>query len=228
MTGGLISEVALATVQNPYIIKYSDVDFSTSPSSTWYGGIEIQDGNSNRMGRVEYSQNTSGEHHIALVDKKSDTEASYSVIKTGWDASGNAYCDFPNTTCVDGQWVNSNQALISSATSLNGSTGLTYRVDLPNDGHKYEVMIRGAVYTGTTAGNAVGLTINGNEDASSRFVCKARAAQAGTWNAQGTVTCIMSYVASNAKNLTVSRSSSWDGSCDALTVIAYRRIGTNA
>ena len=88
-------------------------------------------------------------------------------------------------------------------------------------------MLRAICTTNSTAGNEVALLINGNEDASSRYVCRARAAQAGTWYCSGTVICVMSYVASNQKNLTISRTSNYNGSCTELRAIAYRRIGTN-
>lgn len=130
-------------------------------------------------------------------------------------------------TNVDGQWVDADQSIISSATSLNGSTGLTYRVDLPNDGHKYEVMIRGAGYANSTAGNDLWILVTGNQDSMARYMGRARAGTAGTFACIGTVICTMSYVASSEKNLTLSRSTSWNGSCSELKVIAYRRIGSN-
>lgn len=147
--------------------------------------------------------------------------------------NGKADTDLSNLSAtgqavIDGQWVDVDQSIISSATSLNGSTGLTYRVDLPNDGHKYEVMIRGAGYANSTAGNDLWILVTGNQDSMARYMCRARAGTAGTFAGIGTVICTMSYVASSEKNLTLSRSTSWNGSCSELKVIAYRRIGTNS
>lgn len=142
------------------------------------------------------------------------------------NATGVPY--FADTPCIDGQWIDSSQDMFSTAPSMNGSTDLTYRIDLPNDGRKYEVMIRARVTTGSTSGNYVFLSIAGNQDGYGRFVCGARTRSNSGVEALGTVIVTASYVASGSKNLTVSRSTSYNGTLNILSVIAYRRIGTNA
>lgn len=129
---------------------------------------------------------------------------------------------------IDGQWVNIDQSILSATTSLNGSTNLSYRIDVPNDGHKYEVMIRGNGFTGSTSGNEIYIIIKGNEDTMTRYICRARNANSGTFAAAGTAICTLSYVASGSTNFTLLRDTSWNGSCSELRAIAYRRIGTNS
>lgn len=132
-----------------------------------------------------------------------------------------------NNTAFDGQWVNVDQEILSTTTSLNGSTDLSYRIDVPNDEYKYEVMIRGIGWTGSTAGNEIYIGIKGNKDTMIRYVGRARAAQSGTFVCAGTTICIVSYVGSGSTNFTLSRNTAWNGSCSELKVIAYRRLGTN-
>lgn len=136
-------------------------------------------------------------------------------------------CSFPNTDCVDGQWVNSNTAIISSATSLNGSTALTYRMVLPNDGHLYEVILRGQVTTGASTGNYVFLSCAGNEISSVTNICGAQTRAASSVQSVGSGIVIASYVASGSTNLSVTRNTNFNGNVNTLTMIAYRRIGSN-
>lgn len=128
---------------------------------------------------------------------------------------------------IDGQWVDANEGIISSATSLSGSTALTKRITLPDDGYKYEVLIRGSIYTSSTSGKEVFLKVKGNEDSYDRYIARCITRTSSAMYSSGTTLVTASYVASNQTNLTIARDSSWGGNCSELTVVAYRRIGTN-
>ena len=224
MTGDLtISKDSTANLS----IKRSDITRATAASSD--AGVSyliFSDTNDDTLGQVAIERYTDGRNTIKLQAFSADGTAAPAMRVNAY-ADNSVDCSFPRTNCCDGQWVNSSQTLISSGTSLNGSTSLNYRIDLPNDGQKYEVMLRGQCFSGSTAGNDVLLGVNGNQDSYSRHICRARAGAAGTYAGAGTVIVTASYVASGSTNLTVSRSTSYNGSCSELTVIAYRRIGTN-
>jgi len=131
---------------------------------------------------------------------------------------------------IDGQWVASYQGIISSNTSLNGSTALTKRIDLPNDGNDYEVLLRGIVITGASTGNFAYLICNGTNSliTSGTYItgCTTRANSSVYSVGSGIITA--KYVASTGTNLSITRNTGYNGNCSELTVIAYRRIGTNS
>lgn len=129
---------------------------------------------------------------------------------------------------LDGQWVNNKQVIVSSVTSLNGSTNLTYTVQVPDDGHVYEVLLRGEVETGSSSGNYCILSIQSNQLTSDwAFICGNRTRTTSSVGAQGSIIIPISR-ANN--NLTVRRNSGYQGSIPAngLAMLAYRRVGTNS
>lgn len=126
---------------------------------------------------------------------------------------------------IDGQWVSSSQVLISSATSLNGSTNLTYTVQVPNDGHVYEVLLRGEIETGSSSGNYCILSIQSNQLTSDWcYVAGARTRTSSGVNGYGAI--IIPIKRAN-NNLTVRRNSNYNGNATLLQMLAYRRVGTN-
>ena len=131
-----------------------------------------------------------------------------------------------NNEAFDGQWVSYSQTLISSATSLNGNTNLTYTVQVPDDGHIYEVLLRGEVETGSSSGNYCILSIQSNQLSSDwMFVCGNRTRTASSVGNQGSV--IIPIKKAN-NNLTVRRNSGFQGNVTNLQMLAYRRVGTNS
>lgn len=130
-------------------------------------------------------------------------------------------------TVIDGQWISVNESIISSTTSLSASTALTKRITLPDDNHKYEVLIRGSIYTSSTSGKEVILKVKGNEDSYDRYIARCITRTSSSMYASGTALITASYVANDSTNLTIARDSGWGGNCSELTVVAYRRIGSN-
>ena len=146
----------LTIAKNSPILSLKDtrLDFATTPSTNLYSTFSrLLDANNVVLGEVQHEYKTDTSHAIFLQSRKSATEnTTYSTIRVGWDANGNSYCSFPNTTCCDGQWVTSKN-LLSNATAAS-----TYTYDLsailPNDGYKYEVMLGFYFYdTGDTCGS---------------------------------------------------------------------------
>lgn len=130
-------------------------------------------------------------------------------------------------TVIDGQWISVSESIISSSTSLSASTALPKRITLPDDNHKYEVLIRGSIYTSSSSGKEVFLKVKGNEDSYDRYMARCITRTSSSMYASGTALITASYVANDSTNLTIARDSSWGGNCSELTVVAYRRIGSN-
>lgn len=229
MTGTLTFDVPLGTSgirdANPVMINASNVDFDSTPSSNEYlGMVQINDQNSNRMGRVEYAFLPSGQHNIRIVDQKNSSETEYSIFEVGFNANGDKYCTFPNTARVDGQWIASN-INVALNVNINGSSNITYTVSgLPNDSQSYEILLT-ARGKGTTTNNQyipiyVGTAFTGDnfvEIAGSRQMSTTANTFGGT---------IVIPIGSDRK-LTLVRDGSYNGTVETLTIKAYRRIGAN-
>lgn len=168
------------------------------------------------------------------LNGKADTDLS-NLSATGQAIiNGKANTDLSNLSAtgkkvIDGQWVWVNEGILSDASLKNSSkTPLPKTVTLPNDSYAYEVMIRGRVTTGTTSGNYLKLqmaaAVNGTMYGSTVFCCSARTRSASAVEAQGTV--IVPNMKYGTNNLIIMRDANFNGTAD-LTVIAYRRLGTN-
>lgn len=231
MTGRLNLDIANlnSSTLSALSITCPNIDFTTAPPTQYYAGLVVLgDKYSNRMGRIEYEQNTDGEHHIALVDKKSSTENVYSQIKIGFWGDGTAYCDFPNTKCVDGQWVASLHNLASNV-SVYGSSNITYSLAsyLPNDGQAYEVLINCRVQADTSSASYWAPVYIGSALTANNFIglTGVRTLVTGQTNQSNGATVIP--VGTDHK-ITLVRSTSYHGTIETIDATAYRRIGTNA
>lgn len=131
-------------------------------------------------------------------------------------------------TVIDGAFTNSLTNIISSDTSLKGSTALPKRIVVPNDGYTYEVIIRARVTTGTTSGNYVRLAVQGNKDDYNVYVCGCQTRSGSSVEAMGFSIVHVSYVASNATNFDIIRASGYNGNVNVIDAISYRRLGTNS
>lgn len=132
---------------------------------------------------------------------------------------------------IDGQWVSSNQTIISSSTNLYNSSGtaLGYRINLPDDNCKYEVLVTGRCITATTSGHFSVLQVRGNEDTYAPYLCGCRTRTSNYVDAWGSAIIVCSYTAVGTNNVFVYRTtnSNGNGTCENLEVLAYRRIGSN-
>lgn len=213
---------------NPnFIIKDSRIDFTTNPSSNIFSVFSaLKDVNDVSVGEIWHEYRTDGSHAIYLQSRKSATDnTTYSILKAGWKANGNRYCEFPNTTCVDGQWVASVSTLASGAT-LPTTDNITYDLSnyLPADAntYQYEVMLSGVIYTGATSGNQSILRVGGEVNG---LVCQAIARSNASYRAAGSIT--VATPASYSNIIRVFADSNNTGTFN-LSVRGYRRLGTNS
>lgn len=221
MTGAL---TIASTSTQPLIIRFDDIDFDIPPATTEYRSICIVDKNNNRMGVLEYSNNANGAHYIAIGDKKNSNENVYSAIRTGFTASGNVYCVFPNTECADGQWVYK-FATIASNVSVNGSSALTYSLSsyLPNDGYKYEILLSATGQTDTTLNHSYVVYVQTDIVTGDVCLIRTRTVISGTALFSGGNAILP---VGTGRTLKLTRNSGYYGQV-ALFALGYRRIGTN-
>lgn len=230
MTGALTFDVPLGSAGisggNPVVINANNIDIGTTPSSNEYlGMMQLNDQNNARMGRVEYGYFPDGSHCIRIVDKDNSSEAEYSIFEVGYDANNNKYCIFPNTKRVDGQWIKANYT-ITSNTSLNGSTNLTYDLTslIPKDGYIYEILLSGRVNGSSTTGQYGPLyVISGLMNTSVMLTGNRQATTSG--NTFGG--CSIIPLGTDRK-ITITRGTSYYGTIDTLQVASYRRVGMNS
>lgn len=228
MTGNL--EISNVFPNVKCINTVADYTDTTAPATTLnIGNFSVFDKNGKVVGGINSQHNIYNNLVTTVYARRSIGGIEKNAYNTLWvDSSGDGHFTFPQSSCVDGQWVNSNTAIISSATSLNGSGTLTYRMVLPNDGHKYEVLLRGQVTSGSTSGNYVFLSCAGNEITSVTNICGAQTRASNSVQNVGSGIIIASYVASGSTNLSISKNTNFTGNVNLLTMVAYRRIGTNA
>jgi hypothetical protein len=228
MTGELnITNASGLTIINDAVTK------GTAPSSTTWRHLQFVDSANvsgdwgvSRLGILEQSINDNGSTSIFLSTVQnvanSTNRATLTLTMT---SAGVASCTFPNTTCVDGQWVYLNQRVINSATSLVGTTPLgPYTVNVPNDGHKYELLLETQIYSDNAVGNFCYLKVNSSEFGIILLQQVSDRASSNWGVTSGTT------VLGTNRQLTVSRSNvnNFKGYVNYLTVVAYRRIGTNS
>ena len=217
---------------NPSIyLKYSNFTKGANPSSNIYWECRAEDSNTNpaewytnRVGNFVTTMFTNGTVETAMFAYQNDPNSSASaVMQTQITSAGVASCSFPNTTCVDGQFVSHSTAVVSSAISLNGSSYLTYTLDLPNDGRNYEVILFADGDTGNTSGDTLTIKI-GSDICPATIVAKNRTRASNTVALGGSITIPVS----SSHKIYVSRQTNWKGNLTSMDLLAYRRIGTNA
>lgn len=118
------------TIQDGQCLIATDYDKGSAPSTTTWNSLEFVGTNNStawqdkRLGIVELTSNTDSSSSLGLRCYQNATSSTnYSALTLNMSSFGVASCTFPNTTCVDGQWVNLYQEAVgSSAYSLAGST----------------------------------------------------------------------------------------------------------
>ena len=230
MTGGLTVSTA---DQDQIVLVEPQTTKGTNPSETYYTGIYFNDSQNlpqtswrdTRLAYVEHGLTDTGVSVLSLGAVQNTANGVVGSFHVQVDSSGNASCSFPKTTCVDGQWVTLNQKVISSSTSLVGSSNLSYTVNVPNDGHYYEIIVEGQLRSNATANYWGSLQVN-----TSFGGFMIAQAKSETDKVNDTMTCVTIPLGTN-RNLQVVRSntsSNFNCACQQLTVKAYRRIGTNS
>ena len=177
-----------------------------------------------RVATIRCAVNSSNQCQLLLGVNNTNDDAP-NGIRIVRDTSGTAYIDqFPQCNAVDGQWVAINLDLISTPTSVNGSSALgAYTISsIPNDGYSYEVLLNGTLRI-PTGNNFARLAVYSSKITSSIFICQWQNRTSG--DVDISASCIIP-VTSN-RNIWVVRSTSWNGTVQLLRAVGYRRIGTN-
>ena len=208
-------------------LKNSLMDISTTPSENLVSSLTFVDKNGNEVGACYNRQRTNGAVDTRLAVYRNGAEAKLAV---GLDANDNAYCTFPDSICVDGQWVYKNTSLGSSVTwntsSHSGEKNYSLSSYLPNDGQKYEVIVRAQGTTTSTSGKFIAISIFSDILTAPIYVCRCRTRSSSTVNCSGNIVIPVGtgrkiYVAGAGSE------ASADGTYD-IACMGYRRIGTNS
>lgn len=231
MTGNLTMygigyDPATETMNDSIFLKSSTIDRNVIPTGEYNQFspyLEMRDKNGATLAQIYYRHATDGSRRLTFHCKSNADTSAYAYI--GFDENGNQYCSFPNTTCVEGQWVYKFTS-IASDVSINGSSNLTYSLSsyLPNDGHKYEILITATGITDTTLNHNHVVYIQ--TDIIPFNCC--------LWRARTVISGTQSYSGGNAilpvgtgRTLKLIRNTNYYGTV-SLMVYGYRRIGTNA
>lgn len=227
MTGTLeLEKSTYVQDESPCIVKFDDVIYGTNPSTHEYPHIiQVQDGNSDIIGSIEYQCLTTGERAMVLQAKKAGEDV-YSTIRTVIDSNDNVYCSFPRTDCCDGQWVNELKSIISSDTSIAANTAKNYTITsyFPDDTNVYEVLVSAWGMTGTASGNIASISVY-----SSLIDTANRIAAAQTRTASSVVWCGACIIPIGTDRKIYIKQTDTNSACTCryLRLLAYRRIGTN-
>lgn len=222
---GIGYDPATESINDSISLKSSIIDRNVIPTgeySQFSPYLEMRDKNGASLAQIYYRQATDGSRRLTFNCINKNRDGVYAYI--GFDANGNSVCSFPNTNRVDGQWVYKNTT-IASDVSINGSSELTYSLSsyLPNDGHKYEILIAGTGQTDTTLNHNHVVYIK--TDIMTTAIC--------LWRTRTVISGTALYAGGNAilpvgtgRTLKLVRNTNYYGTV-TLEVRGYRRIGTN-
>ena len=207
-------------------LKNSLMDISTTPSENLVSSLTFVDKNGNEVGACYNRQRTNGAVDTRLAVYRNGAEAKLAV---GLDANDNAYCTFPDSICVDGQWVFKSTELASGVTwnASSHSNAKDYSLSnyLPNDGRKYEVLIRATGTTTTTSGKFIRVGISSDIITTSAYTCACRTRTSSTQNCAGT---IILPVGSGRKITVAGTTDTSSDGVYSIRALGYRRIGLNS
>lgn len=232
MSGALAIETTglagSATQDNCRIyLKNSLMDVSTTPSDNLVSSLTFVDKNGNEIGACYNRQRTNRVIDTRLAVYRNGADAKLAV---GLDANDIAFCEFPDTKCVDGQWVYKYTSLGSGVTWNTSSHSSTKNYSLssylPNDGQKYEVIIRAQGTTTSTSGKFIAISIFSDILTAPIYVCRCRTRSSSSVNCSGNVIIPVG----TGRKITVAGAGSGtsaDGTYD-IACMGYRRIGTNS
>lgn len=234
MTGSLTINNSSLTINNSsLVIKHPIARDGSTPSSGSLKAINFVDNSSSplRFGLIESGVFTNGAVYLNLYAYKNQTANDSAQIELGWNSSGDKYCFFPNTTCVDGQWVNNSGQLASGVSlAIGNDQEIEYDISsyLPNDNYNYEV--RFSIDSQTGSGSGAGLSINligtGTSNGASTWVRVNDIYARGSWimvNGNHAIVPIGTDRKVKLHYTVISKAAQLNG----LHIEAYRRIGDN-
>ena len=240
MTGDLLLSNCTATIITP-------ATKGTNPNEDIWRGIAFNDNTNSdtysdtRLGNIEHCLSTNGSSHTYLRAYKNDkTVTTNAFLELTVDSSGNTSClvnvtpanndnskkiattEFVKTAAL-GNYVNVNSSIISSSTSLKGSSNLSYTLSLPNDGRKYLCLIWAELQVTATSGHNANIKV-GSDICSIHSICKGVTRSNATFTASGATWVPVS----STHKLYVGRASDWEANMTALVFGGYMRMGENS
>ena len=206
----------------------TNIEQGVNPSVNQFEYITFSDKNNTVLSTIYHRRGASGD--ISLRGYCFNADSSSGVVwSLGYDSSGNPYFNFPDSSRVDGQWVFKSTELASGVTwnASSHSNAKDYSLSnyLPNDGRKYEVLIRATGTTTTTSGKFIRVGISSDIITTSAYTCACRTRTSSTQNCAGTIILPVG----SGRKITVGGTT--DASADGtyvIRVLGYRRIGLNA
>lgn len=169
------------------------------------------------INKIQDTKNQVNENFNTLTETCNSISNTLSDTNTTLAAKANA-------TDIDGTWTNKLLKIFESKTFSVGSNSLSYSLSsyLPNDEKKYEVLISGDGYTGSSNGASIMFGLGSAlANSSCCILYKAITRTSSSMVASG---CSIIPISTDRKiNLTVTVKTATSGSC-YLTVLAYRKV----
>lgn len=226
MTG--ILTVEKSSENYPIKLQANDITHNVIPSADTYCGLSIVDSNGDLLGYIMNDAMADGRRRIRINCRNLDGSDNTNIT-LGYTTGGIAYCSFPDTGRVDGQWVFKSTELANGVTwnSTSHSDAKDYSLSsyLPNDSQKYEVIIRANGTTTSTSGKFIRIGITSGIITTQAYACACRTRTASTQNCAGS---IILPIGTDRK---ISVAGTTDASADGtytLRALGYRRIGLNS
>ena len=216
-------------------LKVNGTSKGTTPSSNCYQAFLFNDSDtshttwqSQRFGACETQVLNTGENRLLLSVYKNEANSTAGATLTLATSSNGSWCTFPNTTCVDGQWVQTSVNLANNVSlPVGNDQEITYDLSsaLPNDSYKYEVVLNYVVQTGNSSGAGLAANIIGSGDSIWHRICDTYARGSWYMNAGGNVVVTVGTTRTvTFKYTAVSKA----GQLNYLYVEGYKRKGTNS
>lgn len=226
MTGALSIILSGDDAKN-LIIRNDSIERFVTPSTQNQTRIQFLDKNGDDIGSIYYQQRTDGSSRLSQILRNNSGSDAYSYI--GIDSLGSPTCTFPNTECVDGQWVFKSSELANGVTwnSTSHSDAKSYSLSsyLPDDSYKYEIILRANGTTTSTSGKSIRVGVTSDIITTQAYACSCRTRTSSSQNCAGS---IILPVGTGRK---ISVAGTTDASADGtyrIRVLGYRRIGTNS
>lgn len=200
-------------------IKNTDITQGTTPATAQYNRVWFYDTSDNTLASIYTRYYTDGDLSIRLSCKnQNNTDTAF--MSMGYDSNGKKYFNFPNSTCVDGQWVQSNGTVISASSGqATGTYSFSLSSYLPNDNYSYEVILN---VVAKTASDYNGIVFKSDYIAPayttasySQFICTTTTTAGNLIMPIGSNRNLDYVIGSNGTDYLYIR------------LYAYRRIGTN-
>lgn len=199
-------------------------------TTSGYSDIQFVQNDNKRIGFVRGNNYSSTNRKVSLsvCDDNDNPAGAVELIYN----NGVNSCLFPNTTCVDGQWVSKYSTLASSQNlpTTDNDIYTLYDINsssnyLPDDcvNYNYEILVDGLIYGSQTSGQASILTVQGKVTKRlATLISRGSSLRQGT-----TVSIPVGYTSADGKAyLNVVKDASNYGTYN-LALRGYRRIGTN-